>query len=60
MLSISPDQQSQLAAVMPWLASLPAGTDPARAYICEDFTCQIPISDARELETRLARGKERP
>ncbi len=59
-LSISPDQQSQLAAVMPWLASLPAGTDPARAYICEDFTCQIPISDARELETRLARGKERP
>ena len=46
--------QSRLAARLPWLAAMQMRDDKATAYVCRDFVCHEPVTDAgalgRELE----------
>jgi uncharacterized protein YyaL (SSP411 family) len=45
--------RERLAALMPFLEAMPGATGGA-AYVCRDFACQAPVSDARLLEGILA------
>ena len=45
--------QDWLAGRRDYLATLRPGPAGATAYLCEDFTCQAPISDPRELRRAL-------
>jgi uncharacterized protein YyaL (SSP411 family) len=48
------DQQSALAATLPFIAGMrPLDGKPA-AYVCRDFTCHAPVSDRPALEKELA------
>ena len=56
-LTTAPD--AGLAKAMPWLASM-AVTAESRAYVCDNFTCQAPVTDADTLGRQLddiLRGK---
>jgi uncharacterized protein YyaL (SSP411 family) len=48
----APDDESS-AAIVPLLDGRVAANGQALAYVCEHFTCQMPISDASELASRL-------
>jgi uncharacterized protein len=44
---------------VPDKASVPEATkDPATVYICENFSCQTPITDAKELARQLKGPKK--
>jgi len=45
--------QTWLAARRPYLAAMRPVGGRATAYLCENFTCQEPVSDPRELAKRL-------
>ena len=44
----------KLRAVLPWLEPY-VSKNRAAAYLCENFSCQAPVHDARELESLLSR-----
>jgi uncharacterized protein YyaL (SSP411 family) len=46
-----PNAVVMLAADAPGL--LPGIDDGPTAYVCENFTCQLPVTDATELKKRL-------
>jgi hypothetical protein len=47
-IGIRDEHRDRLAALMPFLAAMkPSGG--AAAYVCRDFTCQAPVSDAETL-----------
>lgn len=52
-----PDQAAPTAAVVPRLAAYQPRDHRATAYICQDYACQAPVTDAGEfaalLETRM-------
>jgi len=41
----SPETRDKLAASVPSIASMSAGEDGTRAYVCRDYTCQLPVSE---------------
>jgi uncharacterized protein YyaL (SSP411 family) len=43
-----------LAARLPWLAAMDVVNGRAAAYVCRDFTCQAPITDADAFDRALA------
>ena len=45
--------QRWLAARMPYLAEMKPRDGRATAYVCEEFTCQPPVTDAAELRALL-------
>ena len=45
--------QAWLATRRPYLAEMKPVGGRATAYVCENFTCQAPLTDARQLEQRL-------
>ncbi len=45
--------QKWLAERAPWLAALQPVEGRATAYVCEEFTCQAPVTDPAELRKRL-------
>ena len=45
--------QAWLATRRPYLAAMQPAGGRATAYVCENFTCQSPVTDARELAQRL-------
>jgi uncharacterized protein YyaL (SSP411 family) len=56
-LTTAPD--AALAKTLPWLAGM-AVTAESRAYVCDNFTCQAPVTDADALGRQLddiQRGK---
>ncbi len=42
---LDPDEAHRLDAYQPALAGIPRGGGAATGYVCEDFTCQLPVSD---------------
>jgi uncharacterized protein len=51
--------QAWLAAGRPYIADLKAIDGRATAYVCENFTCQLPVVDAGELRRLLGRGRDK-
>jgi hypothetical protein len=53
-VAVDPSRAAALeAAGLPWLAAMKAVDGRAAAYVCRDFTCQAPVSDAAALAARL-------
>ena len=48
--------QAWLAQRAPWLAGMTPIGGRATAYVCEEFTCQAPVSDAAALRALVTRG----
>ncbi|MEA2108795.1 MAG: thioredoxin domain-containing protein, partial [Pseudomonadota bacterium] len=46
-------QKDDLARLIPFLQTLPAGNGQTRAYLCEQFACQAAITDTDELRRAL-------
>jgi uncharacterized protein YyaL (SSP411 family) len=53
-LGLTPDQQSALAAKLPFIAGMRVLDGKAAAYVCREFTCHAPVSDRPALEKALA------
>ena len=49
---VRPEHQAPMAVRLPWTSAM-AGDQPL-AYVCRDFTCQSPASDAATLARHLA------
>ncbi len=47
------DDQRWLAARAPWLAEMRPIGGQAAAYVCEEFTCQSPVTTPSALRTLL-------
>ena len=45
--------QQALTARLPWLGAMAAPDGKPRAYVCYDFTCQSPATDASALDRQL-------
>jgi uncharacterized protein YyaL (SSP411 family) len=53
-IPISPKNRDGIAAVLPWTASLHAADSRATAYLCRNFACEFPTTDAEELRRLTA------
>jgi uncharacterized protein YyaL (SSP411 family) len=54
-LTIDPGEAQQaLAARLPWLGAMTMVNDRATAYVCQDFTCQSPVTDPVALRALIA------
>ncbi len=51
---ISATQQAEVASVLPFVASMGLRDGQAAAYVCRDFTCSTPVTDAEELRAIIA------
>jgi uncharacterized protein len=45
--------RERLDRVLPWVAAMKTRDGRATAYVCRDFSCQAPATDARELDGQL-------
>jgi uncharacterized protein YyaL (SSP411 family) len=52
---VAPASLDQVAALLPWIAGLKTAGGRATAYLCRDFVCESPTTDAGELG-RLLNG----
>jgi uncharacterized protein YyaL (SSP411 family) len=46
---VSPDHADALGTVMPWTSGMARRDGQATAYVCQDFTCQTPVTAAADL-----------
>ena len=51
--SLTP-HRDRLAALLPWIASMPMRDGRGTSYVCRDFTCQAPTASPGELAAQLA------
>ena len=52
-LHVNPGQQKALAAKLPFVAAMRPVDGHAAAYVCRDFTCRAPVTDAAALDQEL-------
>ena len=52
------DRQAELARMLPFISAMEMRDGRATAYVCHDFTCTEPTTDAAGLAERLARTIE--
>ena len=52
-LAASPGAASAAADVVPLLADRPQIDGQPTAYVCENFACQLPVTDAQALAKQL-------
>jgi uncharacterized protein YyaL (SSP411 family) len=52
-IEVRDEHRDRLATMLPFLAAMKPSSGGA-AYVCRDFTCQAPVSDAETLEGMLA------
>jgi uncharacterized protein YyaL (SSP411 family) len=50
---VDPADHDAMARTLPWIASMRLMDDRATAYVCREFTCQAPTTDAAVLRTQL-------
>jgi uncharacterized protein YyaL (SSP411 family) len=55
MLSLD-DNQEAIAALAPWIAAMKPLGNKATAFVCQNFTCERPLTNADELRQRLDAG----
>ncbi len=48
-------RQAELARRLPFVAAMTPGSAGAAAYVCQDFTCQAPVSSAEALAGQLGK-----
>jgi len=53
-LNLDRAQHSALARMLPFVAGMQAVDGRAAAYVCRDFTCHAPVTDAAALDRELA------
>jgi uncharacterized protein YyaL (SSP411 family) len=59
-VKIPVDPTATAASPLPWLRAMTLRDGRAAAYVCSDFTCQAPVTDASALDAQiddLVRGK---
>ncbi|HEX5214650.1 MAG TPA: thioredoxin domain-containing protein [Vicinamibacterales bacterium] len=49
----APDAAARLSKQAPWLAAMTARDGRATAYVCRDFACNAPVTDADALSAQL-------
>jgi uncharacterized protein YyaL (SSP411 family) len=55
LLTVEPGAaQEALAARLPWLGAMVMVNDRATAYVCQDFTCQAPVTNPADLRGLIA------
>jgi uncharacterized protein len=52
-LLVHSSNRTPLDRVLPWIAAMKERDGRPTAYVCRDFSCQAPTSDARELDGQL-------
>ena len=52
------DRQAELARMLPFISAMEMRDGRATAYVCHDFTCTEPATDAAGLAERLSRTIE--
>ncbi len=50
---VTREHVAALQEVAPWAAAMPAQDGAATAYLCREFVCEPPVTDAAALVTRL-------
>jgi uncharacterized protein YyaL (SSP411 family) len=53
-IPLAPAQRAEMARLLPWTASMKEAGGRATAYLCRDFACESPTSDAGELARSLS------
>jgi uncharacterized protein YyaL (SSP411 family) len=54
-IPVSPATRERLAARLPWVAALGVQAGSASAHVCQDFACQMPVTDPDAFERQLPR-----
>ena len=52
-IRVGPQQHDGLARLLPWVGAMKSIDDQPTAYFCRDFTCQAPVTSARDLAPQL-------
>ena len=51
---VLPEHRESLARLLPWIADMRGVNGRAAAYVCRDFTCQLPATSPAELIAQLS------
>ena len=51
---VSEVQREPLSRLLPWTSSLRQREGRATAFVCRDFSCQVPTTSVDELDAQLA------
>jgi uncharacterized protein YyaL (SSP411 family) len=52
-VAVTPGHQHAFALALPWIDMLPMRDGRATAYVCQDFTCDVPTTSPEEFATQL-------
>ncbi len=58
-LTLTPAQHAVLLPLLPWLGALGPAGDTARAFVCQDFTCRLPVATPEDLARVLTPNPHR-
>jgi len=50
---VTPGTRERLAVVLPWTSALTPDNGRPTAYVCQEFSCQLPVTSAKSLATLL-------
>jgi uncharacterized protein YyaL (SSP411 family) len=56
-LNVSFEQQQALEGTLPFIAAMTTRGDEPAVYVCRDFACRAPVTDAEELDALLNASK---
>ena len=51
---VDSSNRARLDRVLPWMAAMTTRDGRPTAYVCRDFSCQAPTTEARELDGQLS------
>ena len=51
---VDPSSQAALARSLPWIGPLTMRDGRSTAYVCQNFVCNAPVTEAGELQRQLA------